>query len=84
MGVSEDRQEENDEAFKTQRVIYEYKSSTLFNTLIFSYLRVDKAFDSICDWLTDNDIKPDIHPAKWELVYTKTKELEDDEDQDQK
>ena len=84
MGVSEDRQEENDEAIKTQRVIYEYKSSTLFNTLIFSYLRVDKAFDSILDWLCDNEIQPDIHPTKWELVYTKTKELEDDEDQDQK
>ena len=82
MGVNEDRQEENDQAFQTQRVIYDYKSSTLFNTLIFSYLRVDKAFKSILDWLTDNDIKPDIHPSKWELIYYKMKELEDDEDQD--
>ena len=84
MGVNEDRQEENDQAFQTQRVIYDYKSSTLFNTLIFSYLRVDKAFKTVLEWLTYNDIKPDIHPEKWELVYTKMKELEGNEDQDKK
>ena len=48
----------------------------------FSYLREDKAFDAILDWLCDKEITPVVHPNKWELVYTKTQELEDPEDED--
>ena len=77
MGVNE---ESHDEALQTERVIQDYKSNTLGKTLIFSNLREDKAFDAILDWLCDNDITPEIHPKKWELVYTKTKEPENGED----
>ena len=80
MGLSE---ENNDEALQTDRVICDYISSTLKNQLIFSKLREDKAFDAILDWLCDKEITPIVHPNKWELVYTKTQELEDSEDEDQ-
>ena len=78
MGVNE---ESHDEALQTERVIGDYKSSTLDKNSIFSNLREDKAFDAILDWLGDNDITPDVHPNRWELVYTKTQELEDTENE---
>ena len=80
MGVNE---ESHDEALQTERVIYDYKSSTLDKTLIFSNLREDKAFDAILDWLCDNEITPDVHPKQWELVYTKTQEPDNGEDEDE-
>lgn len=81
MGVSE---ENNDEALlQTDRVMCNYVSSTLKNQLIFSKLREDKAFRAILGWLRDKDITPVVHPNKWELVYTKTQELEDPEDEDE-
>ena len=63
----------------TTRVMGEFDSSTSINTLIFSNLRVDKAFDNIKDWLRDNDIKPDVHEKRWKLVYTRTQKLDDEE-----
>ena len=80
MGFNEENQ---DEALQTERVMCDYMSSTLNQPLIFSKLREDKAFDAILDWLCDNDITPDVQPNKWELVYTKTQELDDTENEGQ-
>ena len=60
----------------------EFDDNTSVNTLVFSYLRVDKAFDAILDWLKDNDIEPEVHANKWKLVYTKTQELDDEEEKE--
>ena len=60
----------------------EFDDNTSVNTLVFSYLRVDKAFKAILDWLKDNDIEPEVHSNKWKLVYTKTQELDDEEEKE--
>ena len=82
LGVGDDNAEETKEETVIKRAIGEYDPTNVKNQVLFTSMSEQDIIDLIILKLQDKDVTPELHPKKWKLTYTRTREVESGENKE--